>query len=94
MQRSSYVSNYFNRTSSGGNVGLLLSKNTSAPPPGLQTADQGSDFTTANFIPNMLAQSQSLVWDTSPYNAPSGSTNVRIYRIFAPDTGGISITPN
>ena len=41
----------------------------------------------------MLAQARSLVWDTAPYVAPPGATDVRICRVDLIATGGMKLPP-
>jgi hypothetical protein len=81
---------YFDRTSSGGNVGLFLSKapleaGGSANTPNLGTFDP-------SFLVEMFEQARSVVWDTMPYVAPSGATDVRIYRVGAQNSAGFAIS--
>lgn len=84
--------NYFNRSSSGGAVGLYLSK-TMGSSGAVPVVNQGSSD--PSFIVGSLAQMRSLVWDSAPYAAPDGATNVRIYRIKANQVAqGLSVTGN
>jgi len=81
---------YFKRASSGGNVGLLMSKtwNVSANTVATQV-DQGSR--SSDFINKMLVQLRALTWDTAPYQAPAEATDVRIYRVKADQTNGLLV---
>jgi hypothetical protein len=83
---------YFDRTSSGGDVGLYLSKTVASGAGGgsMNTPNQG-DFSDA-FIVSMLAQARALTWDTAPYVAPSGATDVRIYRVSSQDSSGFTLS--
>jgi hypothetical protein len=82
---------WFKRTASGGNVGLMFAGASSAQ--GLaQKPNQGR--TDAAFVTQMLTQLRSLTWDAAPYNAPAGSTDVRLYRIMAEQAGHILISGN
>ena len=83
---------YFDRTSSGGNVGLFLSKtiNTGSGGGSMNTPNQG-DYTDA-FVVSMLAQARALGWDTTPYVAPTGATDIRIYRVQSQDSTGFMLS--
>lgn len=87
--------NLFTRTSSGGNVGLLaggllglVGSYTNGPAP-------NDGLTSDGFITQSLQQARSLTWDTQPYSAPAGSTDVRIFRVKAnQNMSGTVITGN
>jgi hypothetical protein len=81
---------YFDRTSSGGNVGLYLSK-TIAPGGGSMNTPNQGDFGDP-FVVSMLAQARALAWDTAPYVAPSGATDIRIYRVSSQDSSGFTLS--
>lgn len=83
---------YFSRSSTGGSVGLVTSKTIDAQGRATNWADQGED--SAAFVTKMLGQARSLLWDTTPYSAPAGSTDVRIYRVKATQTKGIQVIGN
>lgn len=81
---------YFKRTSSGGNVGLLMSKTWNTLSNSVATQeDQG--LGSADFVGKMLTQLRALSWEHTPYQAPSGATDVRIYRVKANQTSGLYI---
>jgi hypothetical protein len=85
-----YLDNYFLRTSSGGNVGIVAS---TQPDPTIFAAEipnQGN--TSTAFVSLMFSQLRSLVWESAPYVAPAGSTNVRLYRLGMADTQGVAIS--
>jgi hypothetical protein len=80
---------YFDRLSSGGTIGLALSRKAladdnmagSAP-----TADKGQ--TDDNTIKGGMAQARAIVWDRTARTVPAKTvTDVRIYRVHAADTG-------
>ena len=81
---------FFNRTSSGGNVALSLSQAGNGASGQVSTPDQGPTGT--DFLLKMLAQTRALVWDTAGYTAPSGATDVRLYRVKADQSGGLKVT--
>jgi hypothetical protein len=81
---------YFDRTSSGGNVGLYMSK-TPLPGGGEENTPNVGDSDTS-FIVEMLAEARSLTWDTAPYVAPVGATDIRIYRVGSQNSSGFTIS--
>jgi len=81
---------YFDRTSSGGNVSLYLSKTVAPGGGSMNTPNQG-DVGDA-FVVSMLAQARALAWDTAPYVAPSGATDVRVYRVSSQDSLGFTFS--
>jgi hypothetical protein len=87
---SSLTPFYFDRTSSGGSVGLYLSKAPIEAGGTQDTPNLGTVDTT--FVLEMLAQARSLTWDAAPYAAPSGATDVRIYRVGSQNTTGFVIS--
>lgn len=86
---TSHNSGYFKRTSSGGNVGFLQSKAPDALGVNANTPELGNN--SSAFLEKMLTQARSLTWDTTPYIAPTGATDVRIYRTSTNQAGGIQI---
>jgi hypothetical protein len=44
------------------------------------------------FVVSMLAQARALAWDTAPYVAPSGATDVRVYRVSSQDSLGFTFS--
>lgn len=58
----------------------------------MQAPDQG--LSTPEFVVRSLRHARSLEWASQPYIAPSGSTDVRIYRIKANQTMGVAISGN
>jgi len=88
---SSNTPNYYNRASAGGRVGFAMMKQGDATTP--SPADVGQTDDTS--VLDGLAQIRSVSWDRSPYQAPAGATDVRIYRIFAPNArDGVVIDGN
>lgn len=83
---------YFKRTASGGNVGLNTSKSADSSGIATMATDQGSGNST--FISTMLTQLRALQWDSAPVAGISGATDVRIYRVKADQSGGISASSN
>lgn len=83
---------YFKRDSSGGSVGLNTSKTVDTTGGAISTPNQGS--TSSAFISSMLAQLRSLQWDSAPATSTDGSTDVRIYRVKANQSAGISAQAN
>lgn len=81
---------YFERTGSAGSVGFLLSKGVDANRRSTTLVDQGRSD--ATFVRSMLGQARALVWETAPYQATTGSTDVRIYRVHSPQTLGVLIS--
>lgn len=88
---TSNKADYFKRTSSGGNVGVVMSK-TMDTQGGVATNLPNQGVSSDAFVLSMLSQSRSLIWDTTAYSAPAHATDVRIYRIKANQTLGLSIT--
>lgn len=87
---TSNMAGYFRRASSGGNVGLNTSKSADSNGAAITTADQGTGGSA--FLTSMLAQLRALQWDSAAQTAPSGATDVRIYRVKADQSGGILAT--
>lgn len=83
---------YFKRDSSGGNVGLNVSKSADSFGVAMSTSDQG---TTGNaFVTSMLAQLRSLQWDTAPTSGTADATDVRLYRLKLNQSAGITVSAN
>lgn len=68
---------YFNRLAGGGRVGLLSSR--LRTPESVAVAESGQSD--ASFVIDALSQARSLSWDDAPRSAPSGATDVRLYRL-------------
>jgi len=86
------TTSYFNRLFQEGQVGLFMSKaGRAANSSAVDAPDQGT--TSNSFILNMLTQVRSLQWDTTPYQAPAGSTDVGLYNVFAPNIAIAGSTP-
>lgn len=85
-------SKFFSRdnTNGKGSIGLNLSKMPNPAGGGMSMSDQGR--TDPEFLRAMLAQLRALQWERATYTPPIGTTNVHIYRIFAPQTQGVSIS--
>lgn len=73
-----------------GGVGLRMSKMPSASGVSTTAPDQGR--IDPDFLRAMLAQARVLQWERTIYTPPVGATNVHIYRVFAPQTQGVSIS--
>jgi len=90
---STRANNYFKRTGTGGDVGLVMSRyaltTTSAP---LQLSNVGRSD--ADFIRSQLASARSLVWDRVAHVSPAGATDVRLYRLQASQTLGWIVSGN
>lgn len=84
--------NFFSRDNPNGkgSIGLMLSKMPSTAGGGMSMPNQGR--TDSEFLRAMLVQLRTLQWERSIYTPPIGATNVHIYRIFAPQTQGVSIS--
>ena len=70
---------FLRRASTGGQVGVVSSSLQAAGAPENTSMPNRGDESAA-FVLQMLAQARSLGWDTAPYAAPDGATDVRIYR--------------
>lgn len=92
MGLTSNAANYFNRTAGSAGAGTVgyISNETWT---GTATAQAANQYSTSssNILSAWLA-SRSIAWDTVPYDAPQGVTDVKIYRTKADQTLGISIT--
>lgn len=80
--------------SGSGSIGLVVPKDplTAGGSGNSQAPSQG--LSTGTFISSSLQQARSLKWDTEPYSPPAGATDVRIYRIKADQSNGITISGN
>lgn len=87
---SSTKANYFKRTSSGGNVGVVMSKTVDGQGQATSLSNQGTS--SPAFTTSMLAQARNLIWDTAAYSAPANATDVRIYHVMANQTLGMDIS--
>lgn len=84
------TANFFTRDNPKGNVGLLLSKGADSGGRAILAANLGVGDDA--FVKSMLAQARALQWDKSVYTPPIGSTNVHIYRVYAPQTLGMEVS--
>ncbi len=86
MGITSNIANYFqNASGTTSTAGFNLNRTAG----GVQAANQGASSTAD--IRNTWSQARSLSWDSTPYQVPSGTTDVRIYRLKTNQTGGITI---
>ncbi|HET8868895.1 MAG TPA: glycosyl hydrolase family 28-related protein [Aquabacterium sp.] len=92
MGMASNKAGYFQRNSSGGNVGLNTSKTADGSGVAMSTPDQGTSGNA--FVTSMLAQLRALQWDSAPATVTDGATDVRIYRVKANQSAGISVSAN
>jgi hypothetical protein len=85
-------SKFFSRDNPNGkgNIGLMLAKMPNPSGGGMNMPNQGRSD--PDFLRAMLAQLRALQWEKSTYNPPLGATNVHIYRVYAPQTQGVSIS--
>lgn len=77
---------YFRRSEKGGAVALFMSRQRTSDGKSVPMVDQGT--TNSAFVLNGLEQARSLHWDSRPYEAPTGATDVRLYRIRARQVAG------
>lgn len=85
MAASASPKAYIERKGAAGNFGALMNK-------GGEYASRGR--TDAPYLRDMLGQARSLLWETAPYQAPAEATDVRIYRVNAPQTLGVMVSGN
>ena len=89
---TSYVANYFRRTSGprgSGTVGFMLNR-TAAHSIDTQAPDSGA--VSAEAIVDAWRQSRSLTWDVRPRAIAPGSVDIRLYHLKMDDTAGVVIT--
>jgi len=72
--------NFFNRASSGGNVGMVLGKANDGSG-STQLANAGT--TTNAFILKCLAQMRSMQWSLTTYTPPAGATDFALVRVLS-----------
>lgn len=85
MAASAGTQSYIERKGSAGSVGLVMNK-------GGESVDRGR--TDATFLRGMLSQVRSLNWERTPYKAPDQATDVRVYRVHAPQSLGMMVSGN
>jgi hypothetical protein len=88
---SSNSSNYFNWAGANadhGTIGFILNRTVQGKS-NVPAANQGSS--SVNDVRNTWTQARSLNWDSTPYQVPAGSIDVRIYHMMMVQTGGIVI---
>jgi hypothetical protein len=81
---------YFRRHASESAVGMSLSSGYNPRQGHRPVADDGR--TDPAFLQQMLSELRSLEWDTRPYQAPAGTTDVRLYRFAGQNSGGVTIS--
>lgn len=85
MAASASPKTYIERKGTAGSFGALMNK-------GGEYASRGR--TDAAYLRDMLGQARTLLWENAPYQAPADATNVRIYRVHAPQTLGVMMSGN
>jgi hypothetical protein len=88
---TSNSSNYFNwlgANTDHGTIGFILNRTVQGTT-NIPAANQGSS--SVNDVRNTWKQARSLTWDSTPYQVPAGSIDVRIYHTMMVETGGIII---
>jgi len=93
MGLTSNRANYFNwagANSDQGTIGFILNRTAQATSIlTAQAANQGSS--SAEDVRKTWSQARSLTWDSTPYQAPTGSADIRIYRMKMDQTAGLVI---
>ena len=91
MGLTSNTPNYFDLASGNAGVGAtgFILNQTVQGTADVQAANQGSSST--GDIRNTWSQARSLSWDSTPYQVPSGSTDIRIYHMKMDQTAGLAI---
>ena len=84
-RNSANKAGFFQRSSQGGSIGLVSSKYPASDGSRLAIAPNLGRTDDA-FILDSLTQARSVVWENAASSAPSGATDVRIYRVMSPDT--------
>jgi hypothetical protein len=74
--------------STAGVVGFLLNRAANGAA-SVQAQDQGTTSTTA--IRSAWAQARSLTWDTTAYQVPAGSLDIRLYHVKMDQTAGLRL---
>lgn len=87
---ASFANNYLQRTGSAGDVGMVMARGRNGDGPLLQLPSVGRSD--ADFIRSQLLSARGMVWDTAPRQVPAGATDVRIYRVHAGNTQGMTIS--
>nr|WP_315197773.1 glycosyl hydrolase family 28-related protein [uncultured Aquabacterium sp.] len=87
---ASFATNYLQRTGSLGDVGMVMARGKDGDGPLLQLPSVGRSD--ADFIRSQLISARGMVWDTAPRQAPASATDVRIYRVHAGNTQGMTIS--
>lgn len=91
MGVNSFIQNYFQRSSSGGDIGFLYSRDYVAGSGPRNMPDQGSSSN--DFVLASLQQFRQLAWDSGARSpVPAGTTDVRLYRLNIIDTGGTTVS--
>jgi hypothetical protein len=88
---TSYVPNYFRRaggTKGLGTIGFILNR-TAQVSTDTQAANLGAS--SADDIVNAWSQARSLSWDSTPYQVPADSVDIRIYHVKMDQTAGLVI---
>jgi hypothetical protein len=91
MGLTSNRANYFNWAGANadqGTIGFILNRTVKTTATA-QAANQGSS--SAEDVRKTWSQARSLTWDSTPYQVPTGSTDIRIYRMKMDQTAGIVI---
>jgi len=84
--------NFFQDTGTSGNAGLVMAKVYKTNVGAADIPDAGR--TDAAFVSRGFAQIRSLVWETTPFPHTATATDVRIFRVFTPNTAiGMRVTP-
>src|SRR3984885_2255834 len=85
--------NYFNWAGANadqGSIGFILNRTAQATSTATaQAANQGSS--SAADVRKTWSQARSLAWDSTAYQGPTGSTDIRIYHVVMSQTGGLVI---
>lgn len=81
---------YFHQNSQGASVGLVMAKGRSGNGNVISLPNQG--LATSSFILSSLTQARALNWTPPVYQATPGSTDVRVYRVNAQNTMGMTIS--
>jgi hypothetical protein len=90
---ASLATNYFQRTGSGGSVGMVMGRGRNEAGAMLQLGAVGRSD--AAFIRSQLLSARGVVWDTAPRTARATATDVRIYRVHASNAvSGMTISGN
>ncbi len=88
------TANYFdwvNNGVAGASISFMLNETVQSTV-SVQAANQGT--TSPSAMRAAWSQVRSLSWDSSPYQPPNGSTDIRIYHVKMDQTGGLEISGN